>query len=86
MYRLPVVRRLRWHLARFKAAEQGNIAMIFAITLIPIVCFVGAAIDYTRAARARTAIDKKDVAALKEQIEGLSRTQRMFKGVVAKGQ
>ncbi len=36
--------------------------------------------------KARTAIEKKDVAALKEQIDGLSRTQRMFKGVVAKGQ
>ncbi len=46
------------------------------------------AIDKARGivARARTAIDKKDVASLKEQIEGLSRTQRMFKGVVAKGQ
>jgi molecular chaperone DnaK len=46
------------------------------------------AIDKARGivARARTAIEKKDVASLKEQIEGLSRTQRMFKGVVAKGQ
>ncbi len=46
------------------------------------------AIDKARGivARVRTAIDKKDTASLKEQIEGLSRTQRMFKGVVAKGQ
>jgi molecular chaperone DnaK len=46
------------------------------------------AIDKARGVvgKARTAIDKKDVAALKEQIDGLSRTQRMFKGVVAKGQ
>ena len=46
------------------------------------------AIDKARGivTRARTAIDKKDAAALKEHIEGLSRTQRMFKGVVAKGQ
>jgi Flp pilus assembly protein TadG len=56
MYRLPVVRRLRWHLARFKAAEQGNIAMIFAITSVPILCFVGAAIDYSRATDARSAM------------------------------
>ena len=33
---------------------------------------------------ARAAIEKKDVAAVKEQIEGLTRTHRMFKGVVAK--
>jgi molecular chaperone DnaK len=46
------------------------------------------AIDKARGvvSKARAAIDKKDVAALKEQIDGLSRTQRMFKGVVAKGQ
>lgn len=56
MHRLPVVRRLRWHLARFAAAEQGNIAMIFAITSIPILCFVGAAIDYSRATDARSAM------------------------------
>ncbi len=36
--------------------------------------------------KAKQAMDRKDVAALKEQIEGLSRTQRMFKGVVAKTQ
>jgi molecular chaperone DnaK len=34
--------------------------------------------------RARQAIGKKDVAAIKEQIDGLTRTHRMFKGVVAK--
>jgi molecular chaperone DnaK len=34
--------------------------------------------------RARAAIGRKDVAAVREQIEGLARTQRMFKGVVAK--
>ena len=46
------------------------------------------AIDKARGvvSKARAAIDKKDVAALKEQLDGLSRTQRMFKGVVAKGQ
>jgi len=31
-------------------------------------------------------MDRKDAAALKEQLEGLSRTHRMFKGVVAKTQ
>src|SRR3954471_3536207 len=34
--------------------------------------------------KAREAIGKRDVAAVKEQIEGLTRTHRMFKGVVAK--
>src|SRR5579863_3937153 len=44
------------------------------------------AIEKARAivAKARTAIAKRDVAAVKAEIEGLSRTHRMFKGVVAK--
>ena len=35
-------------------------------------------------AKARKAIEKRDAAAVKEQLEGLQRTHRMFKGVVAK--
>lgn len=54
MFRLPVVSRLGRQLARFAGAEQGNIAMIFAISLIPVLGFVGAAIDYSRAVQART--------------------------------
>ena len=44
------------------------------------------AIEKARAivAKARAAIGKKDAAAVKGEIEGLSRTQRMFKGVVSK--
>ncbi len=46
------------------------------------------AIEKARAvvSRARQAIERKDVAAVKEQLEGLTRTHRMFKGVVAKTQ
>lgn len=36
--------------------------------------------------KTRDAIKKQDLAAVKEQIDGLTRTQRMFKGVVAKTQ
>lgn len=53
---LPLVSRLGRQLARFTAAEQGNIAVIFAIALVPVLSFVGAAIDYSRAAQARTAM------------------------------
>ncbi len=44
------------------------------------------AIEKARAVvdRAKIAVEKRDLASLKEQIEGLARTQRMFKGVVAK--
>ena len=36
-------------LGAFKKARGGNVATIFAIALIPIICSVGAAIDYSRA-------------------------------------
>jgi Flp pilus assembly protein TadG len=41
---------------RFAAARDGNIAVTFAITLVPILGFVGAAIDYSRAANARSSM------------------------------
>ncbi|MBW5439834.1 pilus assembly protein TadG [Bradyrhizobium canariense] len=57
MSRLPLVSRIVGrHLSRFAAAEQGNIAVIFAIALLPVLGFVGAAIDYSRAAQARSAM------------------------------
>jgi Flp pilus assembly protein TadG len=50
---------------RFARADQGNIAMIFAITLVPLLAMVGAAVDYTRASAARSAIQGAlDTAAL----------------------
>jgi Flp pilus assembly protein TadG len=44
------------HAARFGRAEDGNIAVIFAIALLPILGFVGAAVDYTRANAARSSM------------------------------
>jgi Flp pilus assembly protein TadG len=41
---------------RFGAAQGGNILITFTLTLIPIVGLVGAAIDYSRASSARTAM------------------------------
>ena len=46
--------RVRTAAGRFAGANQGNIAVIFAIAAVPIISFVGAAIDYTRANNART--------------------------------
>jgi Flp pilus assembly protein TadG len=42
--------------SRFVAANQGNIAVIFAIACVPIISFVGAAIDYSRANHARSSM------------------------------
>jgi len=48
--------RLRNRLRAFLAARGGNVAVIFALSLIPIVGLVGAAVDYSRANAARTAM------------------------------
>lgn len=50
------LRRLRRHAADFLTAKRGNIAVTFVIALIPILTFIGAAIDYSRASLARTAM------------------------------
>lgn len=41
-------------LARFVCDRRGNIAVIFALALVPLLSFVGAAVDYSLAARAKT--------------------------------
>jgi Flp pilus assembly protein TadG len=48
--------RVRTAAGRFAGADKGNIAVIFALSAVPIISFVGAAIDYTRANSARTAM------------------------------
>ncbi|WP_322517430.1 pilus assembly protein [Rhodopseudomonas palustris] len=42
--------------SRFVKAEGGNVAIIFAIALLPMIGFIGAAIDYSRANKARTSM------------------------------
>src|ERR1700749_5144220 len=39
-------------LRRFAGADGGNVAIRFTIALVPIISFVGAAIDYSRANKA----------------------------------
>lgn len=43
-------------ITRFRGDDSGNIAAIFAIALLPMLSFVGAAIDYSVANRIRTKI------------------------------
>ncbi|MGJ4929894.1 TadE/TadG family type IV pilus assembly protein [Bradyrhizobium sp. HKCCYLS2038] len=40
-------------MSRFRRDERGNIAIIFTLALLPIVTFVGSAIDYSMAVRAK---------------------------------
>jgi Flp pilus assembly protein TadG len=51
-----IFRRVRAATCRFAGANQGNIAVLFAIAAVPIISFVGAAIDYTRANAARSSM------------------------------
>lgn len=41
---------------RFARDERGNVAMIFAVALVPLLGFVGAAIDYSRTTAARSSM------------------------------
>ena len=43
-------------LARFRGDAHGNVAIFFALAILPILGMVGAAVDYTKANNARTAL------------------------------
>jgi Flp pilus assembly protein TadG len=51
-----IFRRIRTAARRFAGANGGNIAMLFGIAVVPIISFVGAAMDYTRANTARSSM------------------------------
>lgn len=57
-------------LSRFKTNENANVAVIFAIAMMPVISLTGAAVDYTRSATARaklqTALDSTALALAKE--------------------
>ena len=40
-------------LARFRNAKSGNVATIFAVALVPLIAFIGCAIDYSRTVEIR---------------------------------
>ena len=56
MLNTAIFSRVRTAAGRFARADQGNIAILFAIAAVPIISFVGAAIDYTRANSARSSM------------------------------
>jgi len=56
MRNTAIFNRVRTAAGRFARADQGNIAVTFAVAAIPILTFVGAAIDYTRANSARSSM------------------------------
>jgi Flp pilus assembly protein TadG len=54
MFGTSITRRIRETAKRFIGANEGNIAVLFTLAAIPIISFVGAAIDYSRANSARS--------------------------------
>ena len=65
MFTHPDLKRLFRSVASFGRADKGNIAVIFAITMVPMMGFIGAAVDYSRAVNARTSMQTAlDTAAL----------------------
>jgi Flp pilus assembly protein TadG len=70
-----VCSRIRSALAEFGRSDRGNIAVIFAIACVPLISFMGAAIDYSRANAARSsmqaALDSTALMVSKDLSEGL---------------
>jgi Flp pilus assembly protein TadG len=66
---------------RFVAADEGNIAVIFCIALVPLLGFVGAAVDYTRANAARSsmqaALDSTALMLSKDLSQGIITTSQI---------
>jgi Flp pilus assembly protein TadG len=48
--------KLRQGIRNFRVAKGGNVVLTFALTLVPVMGLVGAAVDYSRANSARTAM------------------------------
>ena len=48
--------RVRAAARRFAGARDGNVAILFGIAVVPIISFVGVAVDYTRANSARSSM------------------------------
>jgi Flp pilus assembly protein TadG len=82
---------------RFRKDQRGNIAVIFAIALLPILSFIGAAIDYSRANRARSsmqaAMDSTALMVSKDLSQGLitaaqvtTKAQSYFTGLYTDGE
>ena len=78
-------------LARFSASSGGNIAVTFAIVLVPLLGFVGAAVDYSRVNSARSSMQaaldstalmvSKDISAGLDTANITERAQTYFKAL-----
>ena len=78
---MTIKERMQRLLAKFCCCEKGNIAVLFAIAAVPIISFVGAAIDYTRANSARSsmqaALDSTALMLAKDLTDGTITTSQI---------
>lgn len=81
MLSTSITGQIRAALGRFPAANQGNIAVLFAVALLPLLSFMGAAIDYTRANSARSsmqaALDSTSLMLAKDLSDGKITTDQI---------
>src|SRR4051795_10067742 len=81
MFAASVRNQVRGAGTRFAADERGNIAVIFAIALVPLLGFIGAAVDYTRANAARSsmqaALDSTALMVSKDLTQGIITTSQI---------
>src|SRR5947207_5411002 len=73
-----LIHRLRSRLRSFCSAQDGNVLITFALTLVPLIGFVGAAVDYSRANSDKAAMQAAvDATALmiSKTASGLSQSQ-----------
>ena len=73
-----LVQSLLW---KFRGSDGGNIAVLFAIAVVPVISFVGAAVDYTRANSARSsmqaAMDSTSLMLAKDLQDGTINTSQI---------
>lgn len=77
-------------LGRFRRDQRGSIAILYGITVVPLIITIGCAVDYSRAASARTALqgaaDAAGVAAVSAKSPGFLAAQAMTAdGTVSSG-
>jgi Flp pilus assembly protein TadG len=81
MFGVSFRNQVRGAATRFVRANEGNIAVTFCIALVPLLGFVGAAVDYTRANAARSsmqaALDSTALMLSKDLSEGTITTSQI---------
>lgn len=76
---VPVIRSIA---ARFRRSEDGGIAIIFALVMIPILGIAATAIDYGRASRIKTTLSRAGDAAVLEVATNLNRSDTAIEGEI----